>query len=262
MTTTKTEVPRHPAKYSASILDALFDIADAEADRKGEGLLILDPFAGVGLIHKLVEHGHQTYGVELEHEWAAAHERTEVGNALALEYKTGAFDAVITSPTYGNRLADHHEAKDACKQCAGTGLQTGSEVPCKNCRGSGLSKRNTYRHALGRPLSDGSSAVMQWGTEYREFHYEAWVESIRVIKPAGLLVVNTSNHIRKRAEVPVAEWHLHTIINLGCRIEEVRRVVTPRNREGANGDNRVEGELVIVARTPSPRTPGHPVLFA
>jgi len=35
-----------------------------------------------------------------------------VGNALSLPFEDDSFDAVCTSPTYGNRLAENHDAYD------------------------------------------------------------------------------------------------------------------------------------------------------
>lgn len=212
-------IPRHPARFTPAIVATLVDVlSDAAYD-------ILDPFAGVGGIHALRHWGHVTTGVELEPEWAAASPHTEVGDATRLRFGDASFDAVVTSPAYGNRMADHHEARDD-------------------------SRRNTYRHALGRPLSDGNAGAMQWGAAYRRLHASAWIEAVRVVRPGGLVVVNVSNHIRAGVEQLVAEWHAETLIRLGCRIHEMRRVSTPRNGFGANGDVRVDGELVMAFRTP------------
>lgn len=118
----------HPAKFSSSILTVLAGLVQPE-------WRILDPFAGTGRVHSL---GSNTWGVEIEPEWASMHPRTIVGDALHLPFAAKSFDAVITSPTYANRLADHHEAKDG-------------------------SVRHSYRHDLGRPLHPSNSGQLQWG---------------------------------------------------------------------------------------------------
>ena len=100
----------------------------------------------------------ETVGVELEPEWADLHPDTFVGNALALKFDDADFDAVVTSPTYGNRLADHHNAKDG-------------------------SVRRSYTHDLGRQLQEDNSGAMHWGPKYRDFHRKAWIEAKRVIRP-------------------------------------------------------------------------------
>jgi hypothetical protein len=41
------------------------------------------------------------------------HPRTIVGNALQMAFAGASFDVVVTSPCYGNRLADHHNARAA-----------------------------------------------------------------------------------------------------------------------------------------------------
>ena len=89
---------------------------------------------------------------------------------------------VVTSPTYGNRLADHHNAKDG-------------------------SRRISYTHTLGRTLTPGNSGAMHWGKDYRLLHRLSWEEVARVLSIGGLFVLNVSNHIRKGEEVPVVQWH-------------------------------------------------------
>jgi SAM-dependent methyltransferase len=238
-------VPRHPAKFSAPIIAAAKDEMSswlATLDRSP--VRVLDPFAGVGRCHLLADlPGVDTVGVELEPEWATAHSRTIVGSALALPFDDDTFDALFTSPCYGNRMADHHDAKDPCRCCDGGG--------CGACDNSGLSKRHTYRHALGRQLTAGSAAAMQWGTEYRVFHELAWREALRVLRPGALLLVNVSNHIRSGVEQPVVEWHLTEFLRLGCRLRAAHRIETRRNRQGANRDARVDGELLLVMNASS-----------
>ncbi len=278
-----TTVPPHPAKFSRPVLDKLNELLVAEADRtwpdqredydEPRVLDVLDPFGGVGGIHDLAgrwqaESGPfrvATTAVELEPEWAAAHPDTEVGDALALRFDTGAFPVVATSPCYGNRMADHHEAKDPCKECNGLGCtcpgycekggNTHPDHTCPVCKGSGLSKRNTYRHQLGRMPSDNSAAVMAWGTEYRTFHDLAAGEMIRVADTDGLVLVNMSNHLTNKGQVEhhVTEWWINTLLYRGCRIAGVYPVATRRQRQGQNGQHRTECEFIIAVRTPRDR---------
>ena len=77
---------------------------------------ILDPFAGTGKITRL--HAWlpkaEFYGYEIEPEWAeqarAAGCACTTGDSRQMHYPDAMFDAICTSPTYGNRMADHHEA--------------------------------------------------------------------------------------------------------------------------------------------------------
>ena len=91
-------------------------------------------------------------------------------NAIALPFRDESFDAVVTSPTYGNRFADKHNAKDG-------------------------SIRRSYTHDLGRTLHAENSGSMQWGQAYRDLHVKAWAECFRVVRPGGLFVLNISDHV-------------------------------------------------------------------
>lgn len=243
-----TDVPRHPAKYSDPILEKLKLFVLPEHR-------VLDPFAGVGRVHELDA---DTWGVEIEPEWAAAHPKTIVGNALMLPFKDKSFDAVVTSCTYGNRMADHHEAKDPCKHCLFGKVYTNNGVRdvvelCKKCEGTGLSRRNTYRHALGRPLHEDNSGQMQWGDEYRDFHIAAWKEVKRVLDNEGKLsefYLNVSNHIRQGEEVNVIDFHRGALMGMGFKFQGRLRIPTRRQRQGANGDLRVEDESILIFHLP------------
>ena len=217
----------HPAKFSLPILEAFRRIVDVEQDELGRGLRVLDPFAGVGRIHELRNHGAETFGVEIEPEWAACHRWTKVGDATDLKFGANHFDAVMTSPCYGNRMADHHEAKDS-------------------------SKRKGYRFSLGRELSDGSAAGLQWGDEYQKLHSRAIEEMVRVVRPGGLVVVDMSNHQRDWKIAYVTDWWVAELLAQGLHLEQVAVVRTQRMRFGTNSEARVPTEHIIVTRKDAP----------
>lgn len=206
-------IAKHPAKFSAPILDVL--------DRLVPDGVILDPFAGTGRIHQLQRDGRHTVGVEIEPEWAGMHPHTIVGDALHLPFADGWVDGICTSPTYANRMADHHDAKNG-------------------------SKRMTYRHVLGRPLHPHNSGQLQWGEKYRDFHRAAWAEAVRVLKPDGHVILNVSDHIRRGKVVPVTDFHLETFAELGFKVANRTEVPTDRMGFGANRELRVDHEVVAV----------------
>lgn len=207
--------PAHPAPYSDGVL--------ALAERWLEhGWRILDPFAGTGRIHQLRENlfgGWETVGVELQPKWAAMHPATLVGNALALPFADCSFDAVVTSPAYGNRFADHHDAKDG-------------------------SVRRSYRHCYGEPLHPDNTGTLHWGERYREFHRRAWAEVARVVRPGGRFVLNVSDHVRTGKVQHVVAWHLDIVQSIGFALIEAEHLSTRRMRWGANADLRVGHEVV------------------
>ena len=209
--------PSHPAKYTDVLLPVMAGML------KGRRR-ILDPFGGTGKVF-LLEHwlgaGVEIQAVELEPHVAAINPRTTQGNALHLSWGDGYFDGIVTSPTYGNRMADHHNAQDA-------------------------SKRRTYRHMFGAELHPDNSGAMDWGPRYREFHVAAWTEARRVLCPGAAFVLNIKDHIRGGVLQHVTEWHIDALTALGFRLLRHERVNTPSMRYGANGDKRVEYESVIL----------------
>ena len=209
---------RHPARYSSQLLPTLVLYLQGSTR-------ILDPFGGVGGIFDLASFlpGAQIDAIEIEPEWAEQDPRTTLGNALALPWVDGTFDAVCTSPCYGNRMADHHQARDA-------------------------SRRNTYRHALGRSLHPDNAGGLQWGPAYRAFHVQAWTEARRVLRPGARFVLNVKDHIRAGVVQPVTDWHTETLLSMGFDLVNRAEIKCPGQRRGANGNVRVNAESVLCFR--------------
>jgi len=204
---------KHPAKYTDCLLPVFSEFLKLDGAKT-----VLDPMAGTGKIHLLP---FDTYGVEIEKEWADLHEKTICADATSLPFESNSFDAICTSPTYGNRMADCHNAKDA-------------------------SKRNTYTHVLGKNLKDNNTGKMQWGEKYRNFHEKIWEDCYRVLKRDGCLILNFKNHIRKGIEVDVFSWHISCLISLGFKLREVRRIKVKGNRFGQNGKKRIDYEFIAL----------------
>lgn len=225
---TVTPIEDHPAKFSTAIIEELVDILTTHLEPHSK---VLDPFAGTGLIHAIGElAGMSTWGVEIEPEWAALHEHTICGDSRDLAAVFGddpvLFDAIVTSPAYGNRMADNYDGRDG-------------------------SRRHTYRIALRRPLTDGNGAALHWGPKYRRLHIDVWREAAAVLRPGGLFVVNVKDFIRKRKPVHVADWHRRVLTRvIGLELLEDRFVQTPGLRDGANADLRMDGEHIYVMRKP------------
>lgn len=209
-----TPVPPHPAEYSDALIPYL-----AEALRGHP--YVLDPMAGLG--RKLARVGAlagvEAVGVEIEPDWTRAHPAVQQGDACALPFPAGTFDAICVSPTYGNRMADVY--------VDGT-------------------HRITYTSYLGHAVATGSSARLQWGPAYRDFHLKAWSEADRVLRPGGRFVLNVKDHIRQGVTVDVTAWHTTTIVDLGFTLVDDLIVRTPGQRNGANGHLRIDHEHVLI----------------
>jgi tRNA G10 N-methylase Trm11 len=209
---------KHPAPYSPAVLTEIQAILDLRIGRGGN---VLDPFGGIGGIHDLI--GYDTLAWEIEKEWATislTRGKTIWRDArIPVEPKVhSALDAIVTSPTYGNRMADHHDAKDG-------------------------SYRRTYRHLLGRPLTEGNSGGMQWGEEYRQLHREVYAAVTPLVREGGLFILNIKDHIRAGKHQLVGYFHAAALVSLGWRYRSMTEIPTKGFRFGQNHNLRLPERL-------------------
>ena len=210
---------KHPAVFTDAFLPIFANLL-AGSKR------VLDPFAGTGKLAKIKELGFDGVVVcnELENEWVNSSpypvDEWHIGDARILSWAVG-IDAICTSPAYGNRMADSHNAKDN-------------------------SRRITYTHYIGRKLTDGNSGAMQWGDRYKKLHQDVWEQCWKILPFGGKLIVNISNHIRSGVEVDVVGWHKECIRGIGFDLVDHIRVETPRMRFGANAQKRIQHESILV----------------
>lgn len=218
------------AKHCAKFTDDLLPLAVEMLQDEGAEI-VLDPFAGTGKgVEYLRAKGFKAWGLELEPEWAECSQWVDQGDALDNPYPAQSFDAVFTSPTYGNRMAD----RDMRPSVAGT-----------------------YVKSLGRHASEGSSCHLQWGDAYRDFHAAAWIEVKRVLTPRGVFLLNIKDHVRGGKVQPVSLWHCQTLGSLGFDLIRQEFVRTPSLRNGRNGDARVNGEWLLLFRKREGRKETH-----
>lgn len=210
---------KHPAKFTDIFIPIFYQFLSNKKH-------VLDPMAGTGKLALIKEHGYdgKIYCNDIL-DWKTAKydgvDKWTFTDAANLPYEDEYFDALCTSPTYGNRMADHFESKNG-------------------------SKYVTYRHFYGAPLSKENTGRMQWGKKYREKHEQIYTECLRVLKKNGLFIVNVSDHIRAGEIVPVVKWHRDTLLNIGMNLIEEKEVNTPRMGFGANRNARVQYESVMV----------------
>lgn len=256
---------KHPAKFSKGFVEMFRSLLHEYLEQPWRlpEPAVLDPFAGVGTIHQLRPE-FITYGMEIEKEWAEQSQFTLTGDSTQMpDYWTETFDAVVTSPTYGNRMADHH-MPGMCTACEGYKKEGGKDrmimvalqdidlLPdCPKCNGTGResSKRNTYYHVLGHNLQENNTGMYQFTQfQYKELHSVVYKECYRVLVRGGIIIVNVSDHIRRGEVVKVVEWHRLQLKHTGFHMVAVRPVTTQRLGFGANADARVENEHILVFR--------------
>ncbi len=215
----------HPAKYSAGVIvDAFARLIPAPA-------LVLDPFGGVGGIHHLRKLGeYRTVAVEIEREWAMASPgHTVQGDSTCLPFADDTFDAVATSPAYGNRMADSN--------------------PPSPKNANFVARK--YQFLLGRKMHPNNGSSMHFGVPYRKLHTEVWREVRRVLRPGGVLLLNMKDHIRRGVPQPVVAWHCTTLSGLGgFHMDTIWGLSTPgipidKWQRNAKKERCGDGELVV-----------------
>lgn len=211
----------HPAVMSQAIMDACKLFLPRKQCR------ILDPFAGIGTTAKLLPE-HKVVGIEIEKEWADFHESTICGDSKDIIPTLGKFDVVLTSPTYGNRMADDFKATNS----------TG---------------RATYRHKLGRMLSEGTTSNLYFdkkNKKYETLHFDIWGKCVDALVSKGLFILNCKDFIALGELKEVSKWHVDTLQFLGLKIVGHHKVEQRGMRYGANSNVRVGHENIFCLQKP------------
>ena len=214
----------HPAKFTDALIPEMAKMLDEFNNGK-----VLDPFSGTGKIALIKNYGFKgkIYANEIEKEWIEDNEYgcdyITIQDAEFLDYPEEFFNAICTSPTYGNRMADHHNAKDG-------------------------SKRITYTHCLGHQLNDANTGKMQFGKNYKNKHKQIYKHLFGLVKHGGIFVLNIKNHIRRGEEVDVVGFHKEALTQSGFTLEEDKVIQTHCMGFGQNRDKRIHEEHIIKFR--------------
>jgi tRNA G10 N-methylase Trm11 len=214
----------HPARFSPSLLPVLRrHLADVNG-------LICDPMGGPGGIYSIARPDQFTVCVDIEPEFAeaAADERRRAsvpgmvycGDSRDLATLTGGkmFDAIVTSPAYGNRLADGYRPTASC---------------------------SSYAQSLKRPVDPANGGGLHWwpdqrGDRYRTLHAEIADAAVTSLCPGGRFVLNVSDFYKvlrtgePSQRMRVVAWWVETLLTLGLDLYAFERVETPRLTRGEN----------------------------
>ena len=219
----------HPAQFSDQLIGPLERlISNFECDGRVD---VVDPFAGPGIkLHDLCNRrSWGFYGMDIEN-WEGRVPGVTVCDATDDDCWRNLLEGldnpvIVTSPTYGNGLNDHH-------------------LPQED------SRRFTYRVALGEALHDNNSGrygIRQGRKAWREY----WrINSTALIYPMneGLpIIVNVKAFIHRGEVVDLPSMWEVLLISLGYTIHSNELIETPGIRYGENAEKRVPGENLIVA---------------
>lgn len=219
---------KHPAKYPDGMIPFLARALTLFGRKR-----TLDLFGGIGKLAHVKRYGYtgQIAINEIEPEWADqalgnGADAVTIADARSLRYPDGTFDAICTSPVYGNKMSEH-------------------------CTWKADRKCTTYKSYLGRDLNTRNAGRYYfWEREYADIHWPAWMEGVRLLEPGGFFIINTKNFIRLGVEQDVTGWHLEVLERLGLYVLERHQIETPGQRFGANADKRVSHEDVTILRKP------------
>ena len=208
----------HPAKYSNELLPVLAKYAYGE---------ILDPMGGTGKAGLLKKFNTNIKGVtinELEREWSEQAYNNGVDIVITGDARnlSGLYDCIVTSPPYGNRMADNFKARKPD------------------------SMRRGYVGDLGRQVSAGSVCCKHFGKGYEE-EMASILDAIMDKVVFERFILNVSNFIRQFKEVNVVSWYKDYFINRGLKLTAEEKVITRRQKGvGANTHLRAPEEYVLV----------------
>lgn len=209
----------HPAKFSKELLPVLAKYAYGD---------ILDPMGGTGKAGLLKSFNSNIKTVtinELEREWSEQAYENDVDTVITGDAKnlSGLYNCIVTSPPYGNRMADNFKASKPD------------------------SMRKRYAGDLGRTPSKGSVCCKHFGRGYEEAMvdiYDALIANVVFER----FILNVSNFIRNFKEVDVVGFYKEYFSSKGFfSLVFEEKVKTRRSRGvGANTSLRVDAENILV----------------
>ena len=208
----------HPAKFSKELLPVLASYCYGD---------ILDIMGGTGRAGLLKKFNSKIKSVtinELEREWSEQAYENNVDTVITGDAKnlSGIYDCIVTSPPYGNRMADNFKA------------------------GKPDSMRKRYVGDLGRNVSSGSVCCKHFGKGYEEemtLILDAVISNIVF----GRFVLNISNFIRNFKEVDVVSWYKNYFLSKRFNFITEEKVFTRRQKGvGANTNLRVTSESILI----------------
>lgn len=233
---------KSPAAYSKELIPGLRELimracVDLRQRHGRTRFRIYDPMAGNGarleaMLAELffgLDWKFELFGSEIEREFIACPWITH----QSMFDEERQFDIVIVSPAYGNRMSDQY-------------LGTPAEQVRRQVDGT-KPRRTSYAISLGRRLTVGSGAALQWGPGYRDFHTKAWTHvRDHNLVDGGHFILNAKSHYRNGGLCDVSGWHKDTCLQLGLTLVEERAVACPGNRDGQNRDERLETEEIYL----------------
>jgi hypothetical protein len=217
---------KHPAIFTESIIERLAILIPKNVPFER---IIHDPFAGEGVrLGALCDAlGYTFTGTDLER-WQGSDTRVALGDStLSGTYPTVPY-AIVTSPTYNNGVNDHFDPKDD-------------------------SKRLTYRVRAGHELHPNNTG--RWsgrGSKKGEAEYWRLTRNVVTHWP-NIAIVNVKDSVRSTWEggiYPLVRLWTELLEELGYEVTP-EEVACPGWRYGANSQERLDTEFILVAHHPN-----------
>ena len=183
---------RHPATWNDALIAAAVELIDHHTEEPG---ILIDPMAGEGRHYEALADAGWTLILSDIHAWPHRSSRVVHGDATDIARDDNSIDVLLTSPPFGNRLADKMSTDD--------------------------DRRITYADRRGCDTADNDAAGLQWGSAYRSTMQDIWTETARVLRDDGLAVIDIKDHIRRDVRQHVTAWTVDAWQQLGWTVTDI-----------------------------------------
>jgi len=207
---------RHPATWDERLISAAAEMIEHHTAAPG---ILIDPMAGEGSHYAPFAEAGWTVIMSDIHLWPHRDRRVLCCDAADISADDDSIDVLLTSPPFGNRLADKMSTDD--------------------------DQRVTYADRRGADAAENDASGMQWGAAYRSAMRRIWTEAARLLKDDGLAVIDIKDHIRGGSRQHVTAWTIQAWRDLGWTVADIIPVQTGHYAGISHAEKRTDGHSLI-----------------